>query len=322
MTKLSKISENLGDVLAPVNSINANSLFKNEGIKLPNGFDNAIISGEKLYGFVSNNFGLIKPMDVIETFSNEFEKYGIPFDTKGRIDNRGNYELRFEFTNNAINKETWSINDELNATLAFGGGLAGTRSTYLNDMVTRLACLNGMTRTNSEIMMNKVRNTKNTHATKFGIDFELLMPLIEQFINSHDYIKEQKILIDMELKNDHILPFFYEVTKGTKFPESKFQDAYDRMKLEASNIGFTSMNRYLAYAGLNYILEHDSMAMDLVQTKNTDNVLATKVEILNIGMAVKNFNQIVKNENDRIETYKSLNDGKTPRGKRKILELV
>jgi hypothetical protein len=322
MTKVSKISENLADVLSPVNAVNGNSLFKNEGITLPKGFDNAIISGNKVYGFVSQNFGLIKPMDVMETFGNEFEKYGIPFETKGKIDSKGNYELRFEFTNDKLTSETWSVNDELKAMLAFGGGLAGTRSTYLNDMVTRLACLNGMTRIHSQILMNKVRNTKNTHATKFGIDFELLMPLVETFINSHDYIKEQKILIDMELKNDHILPFFYEITKGTKFPESKFQDAYDRMKLEATNIGFTAMNRYLAYAGLNYILEHDSMAMDLVQTKNTDNVLASKVENLSIGNAVKNFNQIVRSENERIETYKSLNDGKEPRGKRKVLELV
>jgi hypothetical protein len=322
MTKVSKISEKLADVLAPVNAVNANGLFKNEGITLPKGFDNAIISGNKVYGFVSQNFGLIKPMDVMETFGNEFEKYGIPFETKGKIDSKGNYELRFEFTNDKLTSETWSVNDELKAMLAFGGGLAGTRSTYLNDMVTRLACLNGMTRIHSQILMNKVRNTKNTHATKFGIDFELLMPLVETFINSHDYIKEQKILIDMELKNDHILPFFYEITKGTKFPESKFQDAYDRMKLEATNIGFTAMNRYLAFAGLNYILEHDSMGMDLVQTKNTDNVLASKVENLSIGNAVKNFNQIVRSENERIQNYKDLNDGKEPRGKRKVLELV
>jgi hypothetical protein len=322
MKNVQKISENLNDVLAPVNAIEARTLFKNDAINLPKGFDKAIISGSNLYGFVSDNFGLIKPMDVMETFSSEFEKYGIPFETSGKIDTKGNYELRFEFTNQNISKETWTVNDELKAMLAFGGGLAGTRSTYVTDMVKRLACLNGMTRTESQILMNKVRNTKNTHLNRLGIDFEKLMPLVEIFINSHDFVKEQQILIDAELKNEHILPFFYEATKGTKFPESKFQDAFDRMKIEASNIGFSSMNRYLAYAGLNYILEHDSMAMDLVQVKNTDNVLASKVAEINIGMAVKNFNQIVRTENERIETYKSLNDGKEPRGKRKILELV
>lgn len=322
MKNAQKISENLNDVLAPVNSVDANTLFKNDAIKLPKGYDKAIVSGSNLYGFVSNNFGLIKPMDVMETFSNEFEKYGIPFETTGKIDTKGNYELRFEFTNQKITKETWTVNDELKAMLAFGGGLAGTRSTYINDMIKRLACLNGMTRTESQILMNKVRNTKNTHLNKLGIDFEKLMPLIETFINSHDFIKEQHVLIDAELKNEHILPFFYEVTKGTKFPESKFQDAFDRMKLEASNIGFSSMNRYLAYAGLNYILEHDSMAMDLVQVKSTDMDIASKVAEINIGMAVKNFNQIVRDEINRIDTYKSLNDGKEPRGKRKVLELV
>lgn len=317
-----KISNDLNDVLAPVNSVEAKTLFKNDGISLPKGFDNAIVSGSNLYGFVSKNFGLIKPMDVMDTFGSEFEKFGIPFETTGKIDTKGNYELRFEFTNQKVTKETWSINDELIAMLSFGGGLAGTRSTYINDMVKRLACLNGMTRTESEILLNKVRNTKNSHLNKLGIDFEKLMPLVEQFINNHSFVKEQKKLVDMELKNEHVLPMFYELTKGTKFPESKFQDAFNRMKLEASNIGFTSMNRYLCFAGLNYILEHDSMAMDLVQTKNIDNVLASRIENLNIGMAVKNFNQIVKSENERIENYKALNDGKEPRGKRKVLELV
>lgn len=322
MKNVQKISNDLKDVLAPVKAVEANYLFKNEAISLPNGYDKAIVSGDKVYGFVSKNFGLINPIDVAETFGNEFEKFGIPFDLQGKIDTRGNYELRFEFTNPNYKPETRNVGDEISAMLSFGGGLAGTRSTYVRDMVKRLVCSNGMSRLFSEILMNKVRNTKNTHDTKFGIDFELLMPLVEQFINNHDYIKEQKILIDMELKNEHVLPFFYEVTKGTKFPESKFQDAFDRMKLESEILGFTSMNRYLALAGLNYILEHDSMSMDLVQTSSTDLAISSKVEALNIGMAVKNFNQIVRAENERIENYKLANDGKEPRGKRKVLELV
>ena len=315
------ITSGLDCVLANVSLVEATSILKYENLSLPSGFDMAVKTGNNIYGFVSKNFGLIKPMDVFETFGSEFEKNSIPFDTKGKIDQRGNWELRFKFGNPKVSTEK-VVGDEISAMLGVGGGLAGSRSFYLNDMVERLVCTNGMTRTFSEILLNKVRNTKNNHANKLGIDFGLLMPLIHEFISNHSYIEEQKKLISMELKNEHVLPFFYEITKGSKFPESKFQDAFDRMKLEAKDLGFTAMNRYLAYAGLNYILEHDSMAMDLVKTKETDSVLASRVEPLNIGIAVKNFNQIVKAENERISSYQAANDGKSPRGKRKILELV
>lgn len=315
------INSDLANVLAPVNMVNASDLFVNPKLILPNGMDKAIKSGDKIYGFVSETFGLIKPSDVFDTFGSEFSKRGIPFETKGRIDQRGNFELRFMFENTEVTKETRKVGDQIRAMLAVGSGLAGTRSFYVNDMIERLVCLNGMTRTESTIALNKVRNTQNNHLNKLGVDFDLLMPLLENFITSKEFLNEQTRLIEMELKHDHILPFFYEVTKGTKFPESKFQSAFDRMQLEASQLGFTAMNRYLAYAGLNYILEHDSMAMNLVQTKDTDSVLASRVETTNIGMAVKNFNAIVKAENERISAYQTLHDGKSPRGKRKITEL-
>lgn len=317
------IVNDLSSVLAPVNSVDAKSLFKNEAIRLPRGHEKAIVSGDKVFGYVSENFGLIKPMDVFGTFSEEFEKANIPFETLGKIDNRGNWELRFKFNNPNYNPDPTirKVGDELSAMLAFGSGLAGTRGAYLNDMIHRLVCSNGMTRTISEIMLNKVRNTKNNQEKKFGIDFEKLIPLVLNFIEKHDFINEQKKLIDMELKTEQILPFFYEATKGTFFAESKFQTAYDRMKLEASELGYTAMNRYLALSGLNYVLEHDSMAMDLVKTKEADQKILSRSE-LNIGMAVKNFNAIVKAEKDRIEKYQAENDGKSPRGKRKVLELV
>lgn len=320
--KNSVIISGLDSVLANVSMVEATSILKYENLTLPKGFDMAVKTGSQIYGFVSNNFGLIKPMDVYETFGSEFEKSGISFDTKGKIDQRGNWELRFKFDNPNYDVSTRNVGDEISAMLGVGGGLAGSRSFYLNDMIERLVCLNGMTRTQSEILLNKVRNTKKNHVSKLGIDFEILMPLIHEFISNHSYIEEQKKLIDMELKDNQILPFFYEITKGSKFPESKFQDAFDRMKLESAELGFTAMNRYLAYAGLNYILEHDSMAMDLVKTKETDQILASRVEPINIGMAVKNFNVIVKNENERISSYQAANEGKSPRGKQKLLELV
>lgn len=317
------ISTELSQVIAPVNAVNAYSLFKNEKIVLPRGYDKAIVSGEQVYGFVSNNFGLIKPMDVLNIFGEEFSKAELEFEPNGRIDNRGNFEIRFDFKNPNIDPKTKQVGDIISAMLAVGGGLAGSRSFYLRDMLKRLACLNGMTRTSAgAINLNKVRNTKNNHVSKLGIDFEKLIPMIHEFINSNDFLEEQARLVSMELKNEHVLPFFYEATKGTKFPESKFQAAFDRMKFEANQLGYTAMNRYLAYAGLNYIMEHDSMSLNLNQTSEIDSKIASRIEPMNIGMAVKNFNAIVKAESDRIESYKAEHEGKEPRGKRKVLELV
>jgi hypothetical protein len=317
------ICSDLSEVLAPVNAIEALTLFKNEKIVLPRGHEKAIISGNTIFGYVSENFGLIKPMDVFSTFSEEFEKFGLSFEPLGRIDNRGNWELRFKFDNPEFSgKYGKEVGDEVFGMLAFGGGLAGSRSSYINDMAYRKTCSNGRHSLVSQILMDKVRNTKNNHASKFGIDFQKLLPLVEVFINNHSYIEEQKRLIDMPLKQAEILPFFYEATKGTNFAESKFQTAFDRMKLEAKQLGYTEMNRYLAYNGLNYILEHDSLALNLVQTKETDMLISSRVETLDLALAIKNFDTIALGEKTRLENYARENEGKSPRGKRKVLELV
>jgi hypothetical protein len=316
------ISKNLSDLTTNVSLVDAKEVMANNSIQLPSGFDKAVINdNNKLYGFVSKNFSMIQPSDIIETFGNEFDKRNIKFDVSGKIDNRGNYQVRYGFDDEK--NLTKKVGDLLRNLLGINGGLSGGQSFGLNKMAERLICLNGLTMfTNESEVFAKVRNTKNVHANKLGINFDLLIPIIENWLENNSLYEKQEILIDMELKNDHILPFFYEATKGTKFPESKFQDAFDRMKLEASNIGYTSMNRYLAYNGLNYILEHDSMSLDVIKTSNIDRVISSKTIDLSISQAVKNFNSIVRTENQRIETYKSLNDGKEPRGKRKVLELV
>lgn len=320
MENQAKVSTELKDVLKPVNAYPAKSLFKNEDIHLPKGYDQAIVSGTKVYGFVSNGFGLIQPSEVNEAFGNEFTKTGLNFETKGRIDSKGNYDLRFVFP--LKDKKDANVGDEISAMLTFGGGLAGSRSTSIRDMVERLVCSNGMTRIESLITFTKVRNTKNNHETKFGIDFEKLMPLVMAFIENHDKLKEdQEKLASMEVKDNQILPIFYEVTKGTRFPESKFQAAYNRMAMEADQLGYTSMNRYLVQCGLNYILEHDIESMDLIQLSNIDQTISSKIENVNLGMAVKNFNAINKAEKERIEKYRTENDGKEPRGRRRVLEL-
>jgi len=317
------ISKNLSDLTTNVSLVDATTVMANNSIQLPSGFDKAVINGNsKLYGFVSKNFSLIQPNDIIDTFGSEFDKRNIKFDVSGKIDNRGNYQVRYEFPfqQNEIRK----VGDKLSSMLGINGGISGGQSFGMAEMISRLVCLNGMTRVSkANEIFAKVRNTKNVHANKLGINFDLLMPVIENWIENNDAIYEQQeILQDMELKNNQILPFFYEVTKGTFFPESKFQDAFDRMKFEQSALGYTEMNRYLAYAGLNYILEHDSMSLDVIKTSNIDRVISSKTIDLSISQAVKNFNQIVRSENERIQNYKDLNDDKEPRGKRKVLELV
>lgn len=316
------ISTKLSDLKTKVNLVNAKTVLSDANIVLPSGYDKAVINDDKvLYGFVSKNFKLTQPNDIIEIFGNEFTDRNLKFDISGKIDARGNYQVRFEFPTESGERK---LHDKVSSMLGINGGLAGGQSFGMVEMFKRLVCLNGMTRiSKGNEVFAKVRNTINTHANKLGINFDLLIPVIEDWVNNNDLAFEfQEKMQSQELKQEHILPFFYEATKGTFFPTSKFQDAYDRMKLEASELGYTAMNRYLAYAGLNYILEHDSMSLDMIKTTKADSIISSKSIDLNIGMAVKNFNQIVKTENERIDSYKALHDGKEPRGKRKILELV
>lgn len=317
------ISNDLSALKAKVNLVSASSVMSDAGMILPSGYDMAVVNENKvLYGFVSNNFGLIQPNDIIEIFGEQFDKKSLKFDISGRIDTRGNYQVRFEFP--MIQSAERKLNDLVSAMLGINGGLAGGQSFGLSKMFKRLACLNGMTRiSKGDELFSKVRNTKKTHLNKLGIDFDLLMPIIEEWATNSDFAFEfQEKLQNQELKTEHVLPFFYEATKDTFFPTTKFQDAYDRMKVEANELGYTAMNRYLAYAGLNYILEHDSLSLDILKTNNADKIISSKAIDMNIGNAVKNFNQLVREEKERIEQYKATHDGKLPNGRKPVLELV
>lgn len=315
------ISNDLSVLKTKVNLVNASSVMNDAEMILPSGYDLAVVNENKvLYGFVSKNFSLVQPSDIIDTFGEQFDKRDMKFDISGRIDNKGNYQVRFDFP--LANER--KLNDLVNAMLGINGGLAGHQSFGMVKMFKRLVCLNGMTRmSKAEEVFAKVRNTKNSHLNKLGIDFDLLMPIIEEWASNSDLAFEfQEKLQNQELKQEHILPFFYEATKDSFFPSTKFQDAYDRMKVEANELGYTAMNRYLAYAGLNYILEHDSMSLDILKTSNADKIISSKTIDMNIGMAVKNFNQLVREEKERIEKYQASHDGKLPNGRKPILELV
>lgn len=317
------ISNNLSDLKVNVNLVDAKSVLSDGSIKLPSGYDKAVINDNNtLYGFVSKNFKLVQPNDLIETFGNEFDKRNIKFDISGKIDSKGNFQTRFEFAEIVSGER--KLFDKVSNMLGINGGLSGGQSFGMVEMVKRLVCLNGMTSiSKANEIFGKVRNTINTHSNKLGINFDLLIPVIENWINdSNIQFEFQDKMQSQELKKDYILPFFYEATKGTFFPTSKFQDAYDRMKVEADILGYTSMNRYLAYAGLNYILEHDSMNLDMIKTTKADQFISSQAINLNIGMAVKNFNTLVKSETERIETYKLVHDGKLPNGRKPILELI
>jgi hypothetical protein len=315
------ISNDLSVLKTKVNLVNASSVMNDAEMILPSGYDMAVVNENKvLYGFVSKNFSLVQPNDIINIFGEQFDKRNMKFDISGRIDNKGNYQVRFDFP--LLNER--KLNDLVNAMLGINGGLAGHQSFGMAKMFKRLVCLNGMTRmSKAEEVFAKVRNTKNSHLNKLGIDFDLLMPIIEEWASNSDLAFEfQEKLQNQELKQEHILPFFYEATKDSFFPSTKFQDAYDRMKVEANELGYTAMNRYLAYAGLNYILEHDSMSLDILKTSNADKIISSKSIDMNIGMAVKNFNQLVREEKERIEKYQASHDGKLPNGRKPILELV
>lgn len=315
------IAKGMENVLMNVTKVETTSLFKNPNLKMSSDKSHAIIRENQVLGLVSPNFSLIKPSDFNYEMLDAFEKNHINNLTlHGLIDQRGNWEIRYE---HGGKPENLKVGDIINPFVSFSNGLAGTKSGNSGGGALRLICTNGMTTAETEkIFAQKVRNTKNTQNLKLGIDFDTLIEKFLRFFENFDQVvNEQKRLIEMEFKKEQILPVFYELTKDTAFPMSKFQSAFDRIALEAKELGYTQMNRYLAYNGLNYILEHDSMQMDLNKVKEIDKTISSRLATLNIGQAVKNFNQIVKAENDRIEAYQAENDGKSPRGKSKVLEL-
>lgn len=321
-----KIETVLDNVLMPVSMEKTSDLLFNPLLEIPSKMQNAVIREGKIYGFVSDNFALVQPSEVHSILSEKLGQFGL---TKfsGKMDANGNFNLRYtmpdqyergskEFLEALKNK------DLINPAYELRGGIAGTRTLGGNGFGSRPVCENGMSIAET-IFSFASKNTKRNHASKVGanngdefkLNLELVLPEIEKFIKEFEQVRVyQSKLIDMELKKENVLPVFYELTKGTFFPQSKFQDAFDRMKLESDLLGYTSINRYLAYNGLNYILEHDTMAMDLIKRATIDSILASRIENLDLNLAVSNFNQIVKGETDRIE--------KNAKGKRKILELV
>ena len=322
-SKMPVIAKGMENVLVNVTKVPTTSLFKNENLRMSSDKSHAIIRDNQILGLVSPNFSLIKPSDFNYEMMEAFSKtdFGDKLTLHGSIDQRGNWEIRYE--TKFPKPSDMKVGDEINPFVSFSNGLGGTKSGNAGGGAMRLVCTNGMmSRVTNQIFAQKVRNTKNTQDLKLGIDFDDLVQKYLRYFESFGLvIEEQKELISQEFKTEQILPVFYELTKDTLFPMSKFQSAFDRIAFEAKELGYTQMNRYLAYSGLNYILEHDSMQMDLNKVKEIDYTISQRLASLSISQAVKNFNQIVKAENDRIELYQAENDGKSPRGKSKVLEL-
>jgi hypothetical protein len=322
-TKMPVILKGMENVLMNVTKVPTKTLFKNENLRMSSDKSCAIIRDNQILGLVSPNYSLIKPSDFNYEMLEAFQKteFGDKLSLHGSIDPRGNWEIRYETS--YPKPDGMKKHDEINPFVSFSNGLSGTKSGNAGGGAMRLVCTNGMmSRVTKEIFAQKVRNTKNTQDLKLGIDFDDLVQKYLRYFESFGLvIEEQKELIGQEFKKEQILPVFYELTKDTSFPMSKFQTAFDRIAFEAKELGYTEMNRYLAYAGLNYILEHDSMQMDLNKVKEIDHTISQRLANLSISQSVKNFNQIVKSENERIEMYQAENDGKSPRGKSKVLEL-
>jgi hypothetical protein len=313
------IETNLDNVLMPVELVKTSDLLFNPMLEVPSKMENAVIRNSKIYGFVSDNFGLVQPSNVHNVFSEKLKQFGLN-NVSGKFDAKGNFHLKYTIENEYKKgskefNEALRNKDIINPSLLISGGIAGTHILSAKGQGNRPVCENGSSIA-SILFSFASKNTKNNHSNKVGINsdldlnFDLILPEIEKFIKDFEQVKEiQKTLIDMELNKSEVLPMFYELTKGTLFPQTKFQDAFDVLKNEKSILGYTKVNRYLAYNALNYILEHDKMSMDLVKRSEIDSVLASRVIDLDINNAVRNFNEIYSEHNNK-------------KNSRKILELV
>lgn len=318
-----QIISDLNSVFAKVEKTKTVDLFFNPLLKTPSGLSNAIIRENKIYGFVSDNFSLVQPSEVNEVFDHYLKPLGFN-NTVAKIDSKGNFLIRK--IKGAIDKKSpeflqaLKTGDLINPATEIWGSIAGLKSLGGMGLAHRPWCANGATQKETFFEF-KAKNTINTHTNKigmgenFGLDFSLILPMIEKFLENFGLVlQEQKILQNMEIKQDQILPMFYELTKDTRFPETKFQDAFDILKQEKKELGYTETNRFLVYNALNYILEHDSLGLDVTLAREIDREISSKILDLNLDIAVKNFNEIVKTETERTAN-------KT-KGRKKLLELV
>jgi hypothetical protein len=321
--KASETITDLEKVFAPVEKVQTRDLFFNPLLEVPTGMSSAIIRENRVYSLVSDNFSLVQPSEVNKVFDSYLNQFGF-HNTIAKMDKKGNFLIRK--VKGAIDKNSPEFKnalangDFINPAIEIFGSIGGTTSLGGLGLAHRPWCANGAT-TKEKFFEFKAKNTVNTHANKigigenFGIDFSKIVPQIEEFLRKFDLIREnQRILQGMEVKQEHILPMFYELTKDTRFPESKFQDAYDILKQEKKDLGYTETNRFLVYNALNYILEHDSLGLDVTLAREVDQVISSKILDLSVGMAMKNFNQIVREQNER--------DQAKTRGRKKVLELV
>lgn len=321
--KKHEIITDMDQVFASVEKVQTRDLFLNPFLTVPSGMSSAIIRENRVYSLVSDNFSLVQPSEVNQVFDHYLKPLGFN-NTLAKLDQKGNFIIRK--IQGPIDKNSPEFSEALvkkhpiNPAFEIYGSIAGTTSLGGLGIGHIPWCANGAT--NKETMFEfKARNTINTHANKIGfgenlgVDFSKILPQIEEFLKNFNlFIENQKQLQTMEVKKDHVLPMFYELTKGTRFPETKFQDAYDILKQEKRDLGYTETNRFLVYNALNYILEHDSLGLDVTLARDIDREISSKIMDLNIGMAMKNFNQIVREQNER-------NEAKT-RGRKKVLELV
>jgi len=321
--KKHEIITDLEKVFAPVEKVQTRDLFFNPLLTVPSGMSSAILRENKIYSLVSDNFSLVQPSEVNQVFDHYLKPLGFN-NTLAKLDQRGNFIIRK--IQGAIDKNSPEFSEALakkhpiNPAFEIFGSIAGTSSLGGLGIGHIPWCANGST-TREILFSFKAKNTVNTHANKIGfgenlgIDFSKIVPQIEEFLKKFDlFIENQKQLQNMEVKQNQILPMFYELTKGTRFPETKFQDAFDILKQEKKDLGYTETNRFLVYNALNYILEHDSLGLDVTLSREIDQEISSKIMDLDITIALNNFNQIVKEQ-------KAKDENKT-RGRKKILELV
>jgi hypothetical protein len=215
----------------------------NTNYSLPENSTHAIVSGNNIYQFCSKGYNLAPNTDiflpVLETLHANYEQVGV------KVSNNGaNAFVDFIF------------NDGKNGIMPAIGiqnGYDGIVPFRMMKRAFRQICSNGMHAFVSEGKGMKKKHTKindfspetilryaETTLNEFGVEFDIIKRL--------QSIKIPRVELEKQ---------FEMVANGTKFPVKAISRAIERAEMEARETK-QSINLWLVYNGLNYILNHDT----------------------------------------------------------------
>lgn len=287
MNTSEKLIENFPHLFPHVELVNSSDVFPNYEfnqweqkaivIHKPNG-------GYHVGGLASEKYSLVKNEDIFLPIADKLDslfgsesidirlKYSKPFE----------YHLFFEMKGLSTN-EIDSLYPMSEATNSYTTQIQAAQ----RNMIGRLICTNGMMTIAEKALLFNVKHTKSE--TGVFLDMDSLLKDTELLFNDFGVITSHVELLNSvklsEIKGKNNTERFEAIIKGTNFPKRQIETAFEIAQKEAKQLN-QNLTLWLAYNGLNHILNHDKSTKMTQNMKNTlDSKLINKVHAMALELA-------------------------------------